>query len=141
MSGRLFCTPISALTPENGKVSFTLVDLDNDGKRDLIIDSYIGGTGLFSYGVAEAGDNTFDTVDNSDTDDDDDFDAGVPGALFSLNGRGANQWNQWVRINGGVCAVVQQPVRRGQPVSLRPFQPDGQKPCRDDHAIATGWRR
>jgi hypothetical protein len=69
---------------ENGKVSFTLVDLDNDGKRDLIIDSYIGGTGLFSYtGVLRRGDNTFDTVDHSDTDDDDDFDAGVPGALFS----------------------------------------------------------
>jgi hypothetical protein len=41
---------------ENGKVSFTLVDLDNDGKRDLIIDSYIGGTGLFSYtGVLRRG--------------------------------------------------------------------------------------
>ena len=34
---------------ENGKVSFTLIDLDGDGKRDLIIDSYVGGTGLFSY--------------------------------------------------------------------------------------------
>ncbi|PPK20075.1 hypothetical protein CSC88_32750, partial [Klebsiella pneumoniae] len=28
---------------ENGKVSFTLIDLDGDGKRDLISDSYVGG--------------------------------------------------------------------------------------------------
>lgn len=43
---------------ENGKVSFTLIDLDGDGKRDLIIDSYVGGTGLFSYtGVLKRGDD------------------------------------------------------------------------------------
>ncbi|PVF74660.1 hypothetical protein CSC18_0014 [Klebsiella aerogenes] len=42
----------------NGKVSFTLIDLDGDGKRDLIIDSYVGGTGLFSYtGVLKRGDS------------------------------------------------------------------------------------
>ncbi len=68
---------------ENGKVSFTLIDLDGDGKRDLIIDSYVGGTGLFSYtGVLRRGDNDFAAVDGSDSDNGDDFDAGVPGALF-----------------------------------------------------------
>lgn len=30
---------------------------------------------------------------------------GVPGALFSENGRGANQWGQWVRINGQIYAL------------------------------------
>ncbi len=86
---------------ENGKVSFTLIDLDGDGKRDLIIDSYVGGTGLFSYtGVLKRGDDDFAAVNGSDSDNGDDFDAGVPGALFSINGRGANQWNHWVKING-----------------------------------------
>lgn len=116
---------------ENGKVSFTLVDLDNDGKRDLIIDSYIGGTGLFSYtGVLRRGENTFDTVDHSDTDDDDDFDAGVPGALFSLNGRGANQWNQWVRINGQVYALwYNGQFGEDNLYLLRPFSPTDRSPA------------
>ncbi|TCW12363.1 uncharacterized protein DUF1176 [Raoultella sp. BIGb0138] len=116
---------------ENGKVSFTLVDLDNDGRRDLIIDSYIGGTGLFSYtGVLKRGDNTFDTVNHNESDDDDDFDAGVPGALFSLNGRGANQWNQWVRINGQVYALwYNGQFGEDNLYLLRPFSPTDRTPA------------
>lgn len=34
---------------ENGKVSFIFIDFDGDGKCDLIIDSYVGGIGFFSY--------------------------------------------------------------------------------------------
>jgi hypothetical protein len=84
-------------------VSFTLVDLDGDGKRDLIIDSYVGGTGLFSYtGILKRSDDAFAAVNSDDSGNGDDFDAGVPGALYSLNGRGANQWSHWVRINGQV---------------------------------------
>ncbi|PLM43512.1 DUF1176 domain-containing protein, partial [Klebsiella michiganensis] len=91
---------------ENGKVSFTLVDLDGDGKRDLIIDSYVGGTGLFSYtGILKRSDDAFAAVNSDDSGNGDDFDAGVPGALYSLNGRGANQWSHWVRINGQVYAL------------------------------------
>ncbi|WEF27828.1 DUF1176 domain-containing protein [Klebsiella aerogenes] len=91
---------------ENGKISFTLIDLDGDGKRDLIIDSYVGGTGLFSYtGVLKRSDNTFEPVDGTDGNEDDNFDAGVPGALYSINDRGANQWDHWVRINGQVYAL------------------------------------
>lgn len=113
MSGRRFCAPRLSADSENGKVSFTLIDLDGDGKRDLIIDSYVGGTGLFSYtGVLKRGNDDFAAVNGSDSDNGDDFDAGVPGALFSINGRGANQWNHWVKINGSVCPVVQRPVWR-----------------------------
>ena len=91
---------------ENGKVSFTLIDLDGDGKRDLIIDSYVGGTGLFSYtGVLKRGDSAFESVNNADSNDDDNFDAGVPGAIYSINDRGANQWGRWIRINGQVYAL------------------------------------
>ena len=87
---------------ETGSVSFQLVDLDGDGKRDLIIGSYVGGTGLFSYtGVLKRGDTAFySTKEESDNDD-----FGVPGALFSENGRGANQWSQWIEINGQVYAL------------------------------------
>lgn len=92
---------ISADT-ESGNVSFQLVDLDGDGKRDLIIGSYVGGTGLFSYtGVLKRGDTAF----YSTSEDDGNGDFGVPGALFSENGRGANQWSQWVEINGQVYAL------------------------------------
>lgn len=116
---------------ENGKVSFTLIDLDNDGRRDLIIDSYVGGTGLFSYtGVLKRGDDTFDSVNGSDSDDDDDFDAGVPGALFSLNGRGANQWSQWVRINGQVYALwYNGQFGEDNLYLLRPFSPTDRTPA------------
>lgn len=96
---------ISADT-ENGKVSFTLIDLDGDGKRDLIIDSYVGGTGLFSYiGVLKRSGDSFEAVNDADSNDDDNFDAGVSGAIYSINDRGANQWGQWVRINGQVYAL------------------------------------
>lgn len=87
---------------ESGSVSFQLVDLDGDGKRDLIIDSYVGGTGLFSYtGVLKRGDSAF----YSTNEDVGNGDFGVPGALFSENGRGANQWSQWIEINGQVYAL------------------------------------
>ena len=112
---------------ENGKVSFTLVDLDGDGRRDLIIDSYVGGTGLFSYtGVLKRNDDAFETVNSDDSGNGDDFDAGVPGVLFSLNGRGANQWSQWVRINGQVYALwYNGQFGEDNLYLLRPFAPSG----------------
>ncbi|MDR6250755.1 hypothetical protein QE378_003912 [Klebsiella variicola] len=116
---------------ENGKVSFTLIDLDGDGKRDLIIDSYVGGTGLFSYtGVLRRGDNDFAAVDGNDSDNGDDFDAGVPGALFSINGRGANQWNHWVKINGQVYALwYNGQFGEDNLYLLRPFSTASQTPA------------
>ncbi len=116
---------------ENGKVSFTLIDLDGDGKRDLIIDSYVGGTGLFSYtGVLKRGDDDFAAVNGSDSDKGDDFDAGVPGALFSINGRGANQWNHWVKINGQVYALwYNGQFGEDNLYLLRPFSTTSQTPA------------
>ena len=116
---------------ENGKVSFTLIDLDGDGKRDLIIDSYVGGTGLFSYtGVLKRGDDDFAAVNGSDSDNGDDFDAGVPGALFSINGRGANQWNHWVQINGQVYALwYNGQFGEDNLYLLRPFSTTSQTPA------------
>ena len=118
-------TTISA-DSENGDVNFTLIDLDGDGKRDLIIDSYVGGTGLFSYtGVLKRGDDAFFVVNGKQ--DDDDF--GVPGALFSENGRGANQWSQWVRINSKVYALWYNGLYNEEKLYLlRPFIADDKAP-------------
>lgn len=85
---------------ENGNASYTLMDIDGDGQRDLIIDTYSGGTGLFSFVSAlrrEGG--KFADADGSTGR------AGaleVGGYLYSINGRGANQAADWVRLRGRV---------------------------------------
>ena len=79
---------------ENQTASYTLVDLDGDGKRDLIIDAYIGGTGIFTYtGILKRGKGTFYSTVKADPD------ASVPGYLYSTNARGANQAGYWIRLN------------------------------------------
>ncbi|MDZ7320813.1 hypothetical protein N4G41_04105 [Kosakonia sacchari] len=87
---------------ENGEVNCKLVDLDGDGERDLIINSYSGGTGLFSYtGVLKRVGDKFVDINNNAEDDT----QVITGALYSENGRGANQWGQWVRINDQAYAL------------------------------------
>ncbi|WP_039054730.1 hypothetical protein [Enterobacter sp. Bisph1] len=87
---------------ENGKINCKLVDIDDDGKRDLIINSYVGGTGLFSYtGVLKRVGDKFIAINNHT----DNGAHAITGALYSENGRGANQWSEWVRINGQVYAL------------------------------------
>ncbi|WP_213134685.1 DUF1176 domain-containing protein [Citrobacter sp. FP75] len=112
---------------ENGQVSYTLIDLNGDGKRDLIINSYVGGTGLFSYtGVLKRSEDKFIAI--SGNADDDDF--GLPGALFSENGRGANQWSQWVRISGQVYALwFNGQFGEDNLYLLRPFSTDDRVPA------------
>jgi uncharacterized protein len=75
---------------ENGQTSYALIDLDGDGKRDLIVDDYIGGTGLFTYVSTsrQAGGKFVD---------------GTP--MYSLNGRGGNQDSTWVRLRGRIYAA------------------------------------
>ncbi|MGG4606481.1 hypothetical protein ACLPHM_16990 [Paenalcaligenes sp. Me131] len=87
---------------ESGNISYTLMDLDNDGQRDLIIESYIGGTGLFSYtGVLKRAGEQF--VPDADADQKDD--SFMPGELLTENGRGANQWSTWLDIDGQIYAL------------------------------------
>lgn len=86
---------------EARKANFSLIDLDGDGRRDLIIDSYIGGTGLFSYtGVLKRGKNRFYSTSPSP-----EADEMLPGGFFSQNGRGANQHAWWITLQGRVYAV------------------------------------
>ncbi|VCV54936.1 hypothetical protein BANRA_05300 [Klebsiella pneumoniae] len=66
----------------------------------------------------------------ADSDNGDDFDAGVPGALFSINGRGANQWNHWVKINGQVYALwYNGQFGEDNLYLLRPFSTTSQTPA------------
>ena len=108
---------------ENGYASYTLMDIDGDGKRDLIIDSYIGGTGLFSYisAIPRKGD-VFAGHYVSQLADDANNNTAEDGSLYSLNGRGANQSATWVRLKGRVYAAYRNSYYGADDVFLlRPF--------------------
>ncbi len=113
MSGRRFCAPRLARDSENGKVSFTLIDLDGDGKRDLIIDSYVGGTGLFSYtGVLSEvmmilPPSTAATVIMVMISM-----PGCPAPSFPLMAAGLTSGTTGSKSTASVCPVVQRPVWR-----------------------------
>ncbi|MBU4611383.1 DUF1311 domain-containing protein [Achromobacter sp. GG226] len=95
----LRASPI-AVEAEGGNVGYTLVDLDGDGQRDLIIDAYVGGTGLFSYvSTWRRVGSRFQAAGGTRPGDDDDA------YLYSLNGRGANQDATWIRLRGRTYAA------------------------------------
>ncbi len=79
--------------PENHHLSLQLMDLDEDGKRDLIIESYLGGTGLFSgVSVHRRVGNQF-VGQKKDPDDN---------SFYTINGRGSDQEADWIRLGGRV---------------------------------------
>jgi uncharacterized protein len=86
---------------EQGQTTFNLLDLDEDGQRDLVVQTYTGGTGLFSF---------YETYRR----DGDRFirrtaalgeESGVGSSLYSISGRGANQAVNWISIRGKVYAA------------------------------------
>lgn len=86
--------------------TYTLLDLDEDGRRDLIADFDAGGTGLWSYVrvlrrlggrfVAPLVDSTADVPEAS--------------SFYSINGRGANQSGDWIRLCGRVYLAYRDSV-------------------------------
>lgn len=108
---------------ENGHASYTLLDIDGDGKRDLIIDSYIGGTGLFNYISATPRKcDVFAGHYVSQLADDANYNTEQDSSLYSLNGRGANQSATWVRLKGRVYAAYRNSYYGSDHVFLlRPF--------------------
>lgn len=85
---------------ESGSYTLTLLDLDEDGLRDLIIEAYIGGTGLFTYAQAyrRRGGQFVVPLSEESTD-------GVEKELYSINGRGSESGSgvgadQRARVSG-----------------------------------------
>ena len=112
---------------ENGHASYLLLDLDGDGRRDLVVDSYIGGTGLFNY-VSSLRRNgaRFEGQPYSGGEELAGEDASY---LYSLNGRGSNQRAYWVRLQGRVYAAYVEGGYGVDTVSLlRPLKLNDQVP-------------
>lgn len=81
---------------ENGDDHYTLLDLDEDGQRDLVITSYVGGTGLFTEITVLRRDpvHGFLALPNTAPD------TAPATGTFSINGRGSDQTLYWLRIDG-----------------------------------------
>lgn len=80
---------------ETGRTSYALLDLDNDGRRDLIVETYAGGTGLFTYVETwrRSGERF---VKRS---------AEPESSLFYTNDRGANQAISWIKLHDRIYAA------------------------------------
>ena len=109
----------SAYVPEgeNGMGSYTLVDLDGDGHRDLIVNTYSGGTGLYNIISVHRWVNArFAGFGTANANGDAEF-------LYTTNGRGANQRVEWVRLQGRVYATYVDGRYGTDSISLlRPFE-------------------
>ena len=75
--------------PESRSVGMALRDLDEDGRRDLVVDAYVGGTGLFSCVTVHrrVGQHFVSTGSNPDGE-----------CFYSINGRGSDQEAHWVKL-------------------------------------------
>ena len=80
---------------ETGRSSYALLDLDNDGQRDLIVDTYAGGTGLFTY--VETWRRTGERFVKRSVEPE--------SSLFYTNDRGANQAISWIRLHNRIYAA------------------------------------
>lgn len=91
-----------SLQPEMGEIgcsTYQLVDMNEDGLRDLLQRTYSGGTGLSESFLAfkqEGG--RFPMIKGRVTEDtDQEYEQNE---VFTLNGRGANQWFELINLNG-----------------------------------------
>ncbi len=78
---------------ENGNFQFSLIDLNEDGERDLVIRNYIGGTGLYSqvsFFRYATDNNNFTAVEPMNKNED---------FGFSINDRGGDQDVYLLKIN------------------------------------------
>jgi uncharacterized protein len=113
---------------ENGSASYQLIDLDGDGLRDLVVDSYIGGTGLFNVisTLPRRGDRFIGKAHSVQQEGD--------SVLYSLNGRGSNQRAHWVRLQGRIyVAYVDGTYGVDQVQLLRPLKLNDEAPMLSLH--------
>lgn len=86
---------------EFGNTSYSLMDLDGDGARDLVVSTYSGGTGLFTF--VETFRRTGAVFVRTARELEPELNA--ESALFSINGRGANQSAYWIKVRDRVYAA------------------------------------
>lgn len=113
-------TDIDVADTEDGRASVRLLDLDEDGRRDLIVDRYSGGTGLFSFVSVyrRTGDRFEPAVAGASSAD------SWSGELYSINGRGSDQQGTWVKIDGRVYLAYRQGEYGSDDlVLMRAFEP------------------
>lgn len=105
---------------EHGRADYTLLDIDGDGRRDLVIDTYTGGTGLFRSvrTLRQAGGKFV-----------------APGAspegahLYEMGERGGNHGADWIRLHGRVYLAFRESQYGMDQLSLlRPWHGHGQVP-------------
>lgn len=86
---------VSNVDGEAHQLNYLLLDIDDDGQRDLAVDYYLGGTGLFSQLDVLQRDPIagFRLVTTNQ---------GTPGSpeAFTINGRGSDQAIDWIHIAG-----------------------------------------
>lgn len=80
---------------ETGRTSYALLDMDNDGLRDLIVETYAGGTGLFTYVETwrRSGERFIKRTAEPES------------SLFYTNDRGANQAITWIKLHDRIYAA------------------------------------
>ncbi len=86
---------------EFGNTSYSLMDLDGDGLRDLVVATYSGGTGLFTF--IETFRRNGETFARTRRDFDPEWSS--ESALLSINDRGADQAVNWIKVRGRVYAA------------------------------------
>lgn len=103
---------------ENGMGSYTLIDLDGDGHRDLIVDTYIGGTGLYDgFDAYRWSKGRFTNGHRPSTRPNED-----PEPLYTTNMRGGNQDAVWIWLRGrAYAAYIDSHYGEDHVYLLRPF--------------------
>ncbi|MFJ2714734.1 lysozyme inhibitor LprI family protein [Pseudomonas sp. NPDC087346] len=86
---------------EIGQNSYVLMDLDGDQRRDLMVKTYAGGTGLFTYfeTFRRDGERFIKRTAAMDAE------SRAESALFTTNDRGANQAVNWIKMHGKLYAA------------------------------------
>lgn len=92
-----------SVVPQPGELgcsTYLLMDMDEDGRRDLLQRTYVGGTGLFTeYSALKRVGQRFVAPTQQQTQGDKASEE-MSAELFSTNDRGANQWYELIKLQG-----------------------------------------